>query len=101
MRSALFWAITQIIVGFLYRRFDTISRPHLQGSKIQKVDYLATYDSMEKRAAGHVARMEETRSAYSNLVKNVQRGDRFRTLAAVAVAGIKCVVWKKGVEDVD
>ena len=56
---------------------------------------------MEKRAAGHVARMEETRSAYSNLVKNVQRGDRFRTLAAVAVAGIKCVVWKKGVEDVD
>ena len=101
MRSAFFWAITQIIVGFLYRRFETTCRSHLPGSKIQKVDYLATYDSMKKRAAGHVARMEETRSAYSNLVIKPAGRDRFRILAAVAVADIKCIGRKKGFADVD
>ena len=98
VRSAFFWAITQIIVGFIYRRFETTCRSHLPGSKIQKVDYLATYDSMKKRAAGHVARMEETRSAYNNSVIKPAVRDRFRTLASVAVAGIKCVVRNKGLK---
>jgi len=101
VRSALFWAITQIIVGFLYRRFETTCRPYLTGSRIQKFDCLAKYDSMKKRAARHVACMEETRSAYSNLVIKPAGRDCFRILASVAVAGIKCVVRKKGFEDED
>jgi hypothetical protein len=50
---------------------------------------------MKKRAARHVARMEETRCAYSNLLIKLAGRDNFRTLAVVAVAGIKCAVKKK------
>jgi hypothetical protein len=38
--------------------------------------------------------MEEMRCAYSNLVVKPAGRDCFRTLAAVAVADIKCVVRK-------
>ena len=56
---------------------------------------------MKKRAPGHVARIEETRSAYSNLVIKPAERDRFRILAAVAVADIKCIGRIKGFADVD
>jgi len=56
---------------------------------------------MKKRAARHVARIEETRSAYSNLVIKRAERDRFRILAAVAVGDIKCIGRKKGFADVD
>jgi len=56
---------------------------------------------MKKGAAGHVARMEETRNAYSNLVIKPAGRDHFRILAAVAVADIKCIGRKKGFADVD
>ena len=36
MRTALFWPITQDVVVILYRRFRTIYRSHLQGSRIQE-----------------------------------------------------------------
>ena len=62
---------------------------------------MSTYDSMKKRTAVHVARMKETRSAYSNLVIKPAGRDRFRILAAVAVADIKCIGRKKGFADVD
>jgi len=65
------------------------------------VDFLSKYDSIKKRAAGYVARMEETRSAYSNLVIKRAGRDRFRILAAVAVADIKCIGRKKVFADVD
>ena len=53
---------------------------------------------MKKRAAGHVARTEETRSAYSNSVIKPAGRDRFTILASVAVAGIKCVIRNKGLK---
>ena len=59
---------------------------------------MITYDSMKERAAGHVARMEEARSSYSNSVIKPAGRDRFRILASVAVAGIKCVIRNKGLK---
>jgi len=36
MRTTLFWVITQDLVIIPYRRFRTIYRFHLQGSRIQE-----------------------------------------------------------------
>ena len=35
-RTALFWAITQIVMVIPYRRFGTTYRSHLQGSRVQE-----------------------------------------------------------------
>jgi hypothetical protein len=37
LRTALFWVITQGVMVISYRRFGTTCRPHLQGSRIQKI----------------------------------------------------------------
>jgi hypothetical protein len=47
VRFALLWAIMQCIVAIPYRRFDTPCRSHRQGSRIQKVDCLAVFDTCE------------------------------------------------------
>ena len=38
--TAFFWAITQLVLVFPYRRFGTPSLSHIQGSRIQRVTIL-------------------------------------------------------------
>jgi hypothetical protein len=75
MRFALFWDITPRRIAFLYRRFGTTYRSHLQGQEVRKENKTGKTLSIlcrrrrKMRRAGHVACMEENRGAYRILLR--------------------------------